>query len=335
MSKNKDFFNRISIIDECLRRRGKKWYVEELLNCVNDRLLKDYGKSVSSRTLYDDLKYLQNEKDAPIEKLRDGNRVQIRYADVNFSIKNIPLYDEDLVKLRDALTILRQVAAASLVDEVENIVARLENTFSSGLLPQKTIVQFEQHTASSGAEYFDDLFTAIKEKLPLEIKYQPFGRAEPYFWIIHPYLLKEYRNRWFLLARLHEESRIVTIALDRIQGKVKASKVFYIQNDLFDAESFFKNVIGVTLPEGETISEIYIKVKPNQAPYIKTKPIHFNQEVVQRDEDGSIRIKLKLVNNYELRSVLLSYGADIEVLEPVNLREQVKSVFRLGYELYL
>lgn len=335
MPKNKDFFHRVAIIDECLRRRNKKWSIEELLICVNDCLLKDYGKSISSRTLYDDLKYLQEEKDAPIEKIRDGNKIQIRYADVNFSIKNIPLYDEDLIKMRDALTILRQVAAPSLVDEVENIVTRLENTFSNGQLPQKTVVQFEQHTASTGAEHFDDLFTAIKERLAIEISYQPFGRPEPYCWIVHPYLLKEYRNRWFLLARINNEPKILTVALDRIQGRVKAAKESFIPNDLFEAETFFNNVIGVTLPEGEIVTDIVINVKANQAPYIKTKPIHFNQKVVQEHQDGSIQIKLSLVNNYELRSVLLGYGADLEVVEPVVLREQIKAVFQAGYNGYL
>ena len=77
MPKNKDFFHRIAVIDCCLRRKDKKWYVEELLDSVNDQLTKDYGKSISSRTLYGDLKYLQEEKDAPIEKIRNGNKVHL------------------------------------------------------------------------------------------------------------------------------------------------------------------------------------------------------------------------------------------------------------------
>jgi hypothetical protein len=92
--------------------------------------------------------------------------------------------------------------------------------------------------------------------------------------------------------------KLVTIALDRIK-RLRPSPEKYISNDLFDAENFFNNLIGVTLPEGETVTDIVINVKPKQAPYIRTKPIHFSQEIVQSNEDGSIQIKLQLINNYE------------------------------------
>lgn len=332
MPKNKDFFHRITIIDGCLRRRDKKWYVEELLDCVNERLTKDYGKSISSRTLYGDLKYLQEEKDAPIEKIRDGNKVQIRYGDKNFSIRNIPLQDEELVKLKDALRILRQVSGLPLVDELDGIVTKLENTMANSLNQEHAIIQFEKHTMAPGSAYMDDLFTAIKEGIALEMGYQPFGKKTVQ-WIIHPYLLKEYRNRWFLIGRLGGETKMVTLALDRIK-KIKPAKEAFISNDLLDLEQVYDNVIGVTLPEDETVTDILINVKPAQVPYVLTKPIHFSQEVMQEREDGSVQIKLRLINNYELRSVLLGYGASLEVLEPNKLREQIRAVFQQGSELY-
>lgn len=333
MSKNKDFFHRIAIIDECLRRRDKKWYMEELLDCVNERLSLDYGKTISVRTLQYDLDYLIKEKDAPIEKIRDGNKVLIRYSNVNFSIKNIPLQDEELVLLKDAVNILRQISGLPIIHDIDSIVSKLENTIAAGQQANHSIVQFEKHTSSTGSAYMDDIFTAIKARIPLEIDYQPFNKEEPYNWTVHPYLLKEYRNRWFLIGRFSNMQNLVTIALDRIK-KMKPSSEKYISNDLFDAENFFNNLIGVTLPEGETVSDIIINVKPKQAPYIRTKPIHFSQEVVQTNEDGGIQIKLQLINNYELRSVLLSYGADLEVVQPQKLREQMKEVFESGFQLY-
>lgn len=334
MPKNKDFFHRIAIIDECLRRRDKKWYVDELLDSVNDRLLLDYGKSISVRTLKYDLDYLLKEKDAPIEKIRDGNRVLIRYSNVNFSIKNIPLHDEELVLLKDAVNILRQISELSIIHDIDSIVSKLENTIVAGQQSNHSIVQFEKHTFSTGSAYIDDIFTAIKAGISLEIDYQPFNKEEPYYWTIHPYLLKEYRNRWFLIGRFSNMQNLVTIALDRIK-KIKPSPEEYISNDLFDSENFFNNLIGITLPEGESVSDIIINVKPKQAPYILTKPIHFSQKVLNTNEDGGIQINLQLINNYELRSVLLSYGADLEVVKPQKLREQMKEAFESGVQLYL
>ena len=126
----------------------------------------------------------------------------------------------------------------------------------------------------------DDIFTAIKAGTALNIEYQPFNKKEPRHWLVHPYLLKEYRNRWFLIGRLNNLRNLITIALDRIK-KLKPSSEIYISNDLFDTENFFNNLIGVTLPEGEMIADIIVNVKPNQAPYIRTKPIHFSQEILQ------------------------------------------------------
>jgi predicted DNA-binding transcriptional regulator YafY len=333
MAKNKDFFHRVAIIDECLRRRDKKWYIDELLDCVNERLHLDYNKSISVRTLQYDIDYLIKEKQAPIDKIRDGNKVLIRYSDINFSIKNIPLQDEELILLKDAANILRQVSGLSIIHDIDGIVTKLENTIAVTQQNNQSLIQFEKHTSSTGSAYMDDIFTAIKANIALEIEYQPFGKNEPYKWLVHPYLLKEYRNRWFLIGRLDGEKKLTTIALDRIK-KIKPSQKPYIQNDLFDTESFFNNVIGVTLPEGEDVCDIIINVKAKQAPYIRTKPIHFRQDITRTNEDGSIQIKLRLINNYELRSVLLSYGSDLEVIEPMKLREQMKEVFQSGYTLY-
>jgi predicted DNA-binding transcriptional regulator YafY len=333
MAKNKDFFHRVAIIDECLRRRDKKWHIEELLDYVNERLLLDYNKSISVRTLQYDIDYLINEKQAPIEKIRDGNKILFRYSDINFSIKNIPLEDEELVLLKDAANILRQISGLSIIHDIDGIVTKLENTITVTQQNIHSIVQFEKHTSSTGSAYMDDIFTAIKASIALEIDYQPFGKSEPYKWLVHPYLLKEYRNRWFLIGQLDGEIKFTNIALDRIK-KIRPSQKPYIQNEFFDTETFFNNLIGVTLPEGEDVSDIIINVKAKQAPYIRTKPIHLSQDISRTNEDGSIQIKLRLINNYELRSMLLSYGSDLEVLQPQKLREQMKEVFQSGYTLY-
>ncbi len=330
MPKNKDFFHRIYLLDECMRRRDKRWCIEDLLDDINQKLSLNYGKTISIRTLYDDLKYLKEEKDAPIEKSREGGKMRIRYS-CDFSLKNIPLHDDELLLLKDAAAILRQVGGLSIVQDIDAVVAKLENAGAANT--QQNIIQFESHTASAGWRFIDDIFSAIKGNSALEIIYRPFGKTEPYQWVVHPYLLKEYRNRWFLLGRLESEVMKVTVALDRLEG-LKPSQATFIPNDLFDADTVFNNCIGVTLLEGGAVSDIVINVAAQQAPYVQTKPIHFSQEVVQRFDGGGLQIRLRLVVNYELRAVLLSYGADLEVMEPLALREQMKVAFSSGHQLY-
>ncbi len=93
-------------------------------------------------------------------------------------------------------------------------------------------------------------------------------------------------------------------------------------------------MIGVTFPLEQNIETIDLKISANQAPYIKTKPIHHTQQIVREYKNGSLLIRLFLICNYELRSVLLGYGCDLQVLCPLFLRNEIKNIFDQGIKLY-
>lgn len=331
MPKSKDFYHRIEIIDECLRQKGKKWDIGNLLKAVNVKLEERFDETISKRTLQYALEYLINEKDAPIGKQKDGAAVYYFYTDANYSIKNLPLSDEEIILLKDAVEVIKQIGSTSIAQEAIAVIGKLENTIAQNPLSHRSLIQFEKHTTASGTEHLHDLFTAVKEKIVLNITYQPFGK-EPYTQVVHPYLLKEYRNRWFLLARDDKHNTLCNLALDRIKN-IKPFKDSFKENDLFDPNTYFNNLVGVTIPAGEGVSEIVLKVKPAQVPYIKTKPIHLNQETAD-GEDGSMLVTLQLINNYELRAVLLSYSPDIEVLQPATLREQIRQMLQAALDTY-
>lgn len=333
MPKVKDFYHRIEIIDECFRQKGKRWSIKTLLETVNQKLLDRYDETVSKRTLQYALEYLINEKHAPIEKSKEGAKVFYYYSEANYSIKNLPLSDEEIILLKDAVEVIKQIGSTSIAKDVVTIIGKLENTIAKNPISDRTIIQFERQATATGLEFMDDLFTGVKEKVVLKIGYQPFGK-EPYEQLVHPYLLKEYRNRWFLISRDDKHNTLCNLALDRMKS-VKPTKGAFRENDLFDPTTYFNNLIGVTFPLGEEVSSIVLKVKKAQVPYITSKPIHFTQETEGPFDDGCTLVRLKLINNYELRSVLLSYGADIEVLEPESLREQIKLIFQNGSLMYM
>src|SRR5690606_3824961 len=102
MPKNKDFQRRIELIDECLRRKQKKWSVHTLLDTINDKLIAEYGTEVSKRTLQNDLNYIQYDLNAPITIAKEAQVFYYSYSDPNYSIKNIPVTEEEITYLRDA-----------------------------------------------------------------------------------------------------------------------------------------------------------------------------------------------------------------------------------------
>jgi predicted DNA-binding transcriptional regulator YafY len=331
MPKVKDFYHRIEIIDECFRQRGKKWSIEALLKNVNQKLQDRFEETISKRTLQYAMSYLIDEKQAPIKKVKNGTRVSYYYDNPNFSIKNLPLTDEEIVLLKDAVEVIKQFGGTSIAKEAVSIISKLENTIAQNPIADRALIQFERQTTTTGLEHMDNLLSGVKEKTVLNINYQPFSK-KAYEQVIHPYLLKEYRNRWFLIGRDDRYNTICNLALDRIKN-VKPLLLKFKENELFDPNTYFNNLIGVTFPAGEQVNSTILKVKTHQVPYIKTKPIHFTQETEDL-KDGDILVKLKLINNYELRSTLLTYGADIEVLEPEVLRNQMKELLQKAVKNY-
>lgn len=333
MPKNKDFALRIEIIDECLRNRYRNWTLESLINTVNEKLTDRYGKTIKKRTIQADLKYLIQEKGAPIGKKKSGKETYFFYTESNYSISNLPIKDEEIEFLNDAINILRQVDDFKILQDVDEIISKLQNTVNTNIKNGPTIIQFEKHTTALGVNYIDTLFSAIKMKIALRISYQSFRSENPKTYIFHPYLLKEYRNRWFIIGRKESENKITNLALDRIKN-INNSNVEYIQNDLFNTETYFTNLIGVTIPEGETPQNIELRISSSQAPYIKTKPIHHTQQIIKEYKNGDIVARLHLICNYELRSVLLGFGCEIQVLKPLSLRKNIKEVLKQAIQNY-
>ena len=324
MPKNKDFALRIEIIDECLRNQYRKWTLQKLIDAINDKLKDRYGKSIGKRTIQDDIKYLKFDKMAPIEKRKEGQNTFFYYSDSNYSVKNLPINNEEISYLNDAINILRQVSDFKIIQDVDDIIYKLKSRVDTNIEKGESIIQFEKHTVSQGLNFSDDIFAAIKGKSPIRISYKPFKSEELVNCIFHPYLLKEYRNRWFAIGRKECEKYITNFALDRIK-EIKNSNEKFVLNDLFDPKTYFDNLIGVSKPIGEAPQYIEVKVSAKQVPYILTKPVHFSHEVIKTYRNKDVIIRLFLICNYELRSVLLSYIPDIEIIKPVSLRKEMIS----------
>jgi predicted DNA-binding transcriptional regulator YafY len=311
---------RAEILDELLAHG--KWTGKELLERVNEKLQDLDGETIDIRTLRRDFDYLDSKR-APLHRPVAGDMSY--YYTEKFSLKDIPLDGDELRALKQAIGILRKVENFQMMDELDLIIGKLANRIHTNVPENQTIVQFENHTRAKGADKFNDLFDAIREQTTLEITYHSYRHPAPKEFIVHPYLLKEYRNRWWLLGREGKSSRILTLGLDRIQ-KIKVSKEDYIVNDLFHPDTFFDKVIGVSIDYNGKPEDIVLKVNPVSVQHVESKPIHKDQEEVSREKDGSWIIKLNLMINYELKATILGFGDGIEVLEPKGLRDEIKAI---------
>ena len=196
------------------------------------------------------------------------------------------------------------------------------------------VVGFDENKYLVGREYFSRLLSAISNKEVLNIAYKNFRTDSVKHLTVHPYYIKEYNNRWFLLGKTDGYNTISTFAFDRIEGIDSCVGIDYSENTEYDFnDDYFTDMVGVTRPSGEEMSLVELWVSPELTPYIMTKPIHESQKVKSRDATGMI-IQLNLYINFELKQLLLSYGEGVKVLLPTNLSEEIEHRLSKALNLY-
>jgi len=166
---------------------------------------------------------------------------------------------------------------------------------------------------------------ALKNKKVFSLEYKSFYSEKNTIQIIHPYLLKEYRNRWYIIGYNEEFKGIRTYCLDRIISINKASKIKFF-NSGFNAKKYYKNVIGISVP-GSAPVEIHLSFTKEQAQYVITQPLHSSQELVKETKD-SVIFKYFLVPNFEFMAQVLGWGEEVEVVRPEEFKKKVKNLIQ-------
>jgi predicted DNA-binding transcriptional regulator YafY len=230
--------------------------------------------------------------------------------------------------------ILAELADIPLLKDFETIIKKLLKVDHANDKLKKyfaSILQLETVPKREGIKWISPIFSAIRGSRMITVVYKKFDSPVSKNYLVHPYLLKEYRNRWYLICRNNETSKVVTFALDRVQDIKEEESELVWQN--FDPEEYYKYSLGITTYETDEIMEVKLKVTTSQLNYLKTLPLHHSQEIVE-GADGSGIVKLKVLYSYELIKEILGMGYEVEVLEPVSLRDEVAERLRKAMENY-
>ena len=325
MPTNFDAVLRYHTIDQCLQNRFRSWTWEDLAEKCTEAIINATGNlkkdSISKRTIQNDIRIMRSNHlgyEAPICS-RDG---RYYYEDPEYSIRNATVTQADIQNMAAAISMFKTYKGLEFFTEVESLVNKLEKQVHLKTYTQvQKIVCFEQVPPSCGQEKVNPLMQAILAKEVLRLSYKKYNSEENKSYIFHPYFLKEYHNRWYILGWFEEGRYIKTFALDRITGFETAPGIDYIDTHKPDPDTYFRNTIGITLNiAGPEI--IILKFSGSQLPYIRSQPFHQSQEIVGETAD-SLTIQLKLTLNYELESKILSYGDEVEVMEPPSLKHKI------------
>lgn len=332
MASNKHAQIRYKVLDDCFSNFHRKFYFEDLMERCNDALRELYGEEhtgIKTRTLRMDISYMRDragESGVEIVATDDGNGYYYRYSEPDFSIFKRGLGEDDLAQLKETILMLQRFKGMPNFDWMSELVVKMEDKLDLRGV-SKSVVGYEENRSYIGLDWFQDLFDAIINKSVLHIQYKTFA-DETYDWMIHPYYIKEYNNRWFLFGLNEESGTIYNIPLDRI-WEVEQIHKEYIPTDI-DFESYLDDVIGVTVLPAEK-ETIRLQFSEHRFPYVTTKAIHPSQRIV--DNENRI-IEFSVIPNNELEALILSYGKDVEVLAPESFRTRIQNVIRESYSKY-
>lgn len=309
----------------------KRWTLDNLIDACSDALYEYEGKDiyVSKRTIQLDIQLMRSDKlgyNAPIEVYE---RKYYKYAEEGYSIKNIPVTDNDVKIMNEAIEVLRQFKDFSLFKQMDGVLQRLEDSVYASQKANRAIIHLDKNEQLKGLEYIDPIYEAIQNKKVIRVTYQSFKARNASEMIVHPQLLKEYNNRWFVLAS--HKKQFITLALDRVSNITIEENVTY--NDLhIDGDVFYKDVIGATVSNTRA-QRIQFWVDKYNAPYVITKPFHKSQRLIKHTEDGVI-FNILVQINYELERKLLGFGDAIEIQKPEKLRKRMIQKLQNSIKIY-
>ena len=334
MSIIKNALLRYQTLDRCFKNNGRSYLIEDLLEEVNQTLFDENPENsgIQVRQLREDIRFMRSELgySAPIEsRVISGKKHAYFYTEPTFSINNSPLNSTEAEQLKSVLTLLNRFQGNPGFEWLTEMSVILKDTFSLKSNSKKAI-SFEGNIDYTGYEFITPLFNAIVNNRVLKINYTPFGQDEIQL-TFHPYHLKQFNNRWFVFglnANLNAPSW--NLALDRITNIVEIQDVYV--EDFSDWDYFFSEIIGVSKPFDQNEEEIHLLFSKRQAPYIITKPIHETQKHYVL-EDGLL-VKIKVIPNFELEQLILSFGEGVKVLLPVHLIEKISDRIELSLAQY-
>lgn len=338
MPANKYALLRYRIIDRCLTNKGKPFPTrEDLRQACEDALFGSGGDAISLSTIDKDIWAMKNEGElgyyAPIKFSKQNGGYF--YEEDGYSISELSLGDEDLEAIRFATATLEQFKGIPIFKQYESAIEKIINRVNISPNPDDAslarFIQFERSTVSLGNEHLAPLLEHIKAKKSIRIHYRKFTDDVLNEYELHPYLLKEYHNRWYLIAFNVDRKGMRTYGLERIEKLETGEKRFTVDAS-FNPDLFFKHSLGIT-ERSEKPEKIELRFESSAGKYLVTQPIHLSQDVLREDKKH-ITIGLHVLITTELINLILSYGHQVQVVKPKKLATMVQNELQQAINQY-
>ncbi len=327
MPVNKNAIIRHRIIDQCINSKRHRY---PSLEYLADRCSEILETDISTSTVEKDLALMK--KDSPVgynapivySKQHKG----YAYSEVGFSIAELNLQEQEWNALRFAAQLLYQYKDVPVFTDFKQAIERINTRFSLGLDTDDPIiskhVDFETPNAVSGMEWIDQIFSSIRNRFAISFSYTNIYKKTTATYHLIPYLLKEHRNRWYVIGWSNEKQNYTTFALDRILSldiiNVKQTADIKYRN-AFNSDSFFQHATGIMEGNGKP-QKVELIITDPISKLVLLEPIHASQQLI-KESDGEIRISMTVYINEEFCLRLLGMGPWCKVSKPASLQKSM------------
>ncbi len=328
MPKNKAAGIRYRVIDQMLNDQRNPFPNLEQLAAKCSAIV---GADVSPSTIEKDIRAMREQApkgySAPIVYSKiEGGYV---YGEVGFSIAELNLNEEEWSALQFASQLLYQYKDVPVFSNFKNAIDRINTRFALGIDGNdkvlEEVVQFEKAVHTNGMEFIELIYHAIKNKQAIDFKYRNVYKKTNTVTNVIPYLIKEHRNRWYVIGWSIEKEKYTTYALARM-SQVNALEGSIKKRADFNATTFFQHSTGImesnTKPE-----EVLLTILKPISDLALLEPLHATQKLLNEKADR-VQITLKVLVNEEFIFTILGMGSYCIVNKPARLRKTIKEAIQ-------
>jgi len=331
-------FQRYRIIDEIISRYPRQFSKQKLFDICRDKC----GiRSMSS--LEKDIQRLREDHDAPIayDKRRNG----YYYTDPQFRLLRLMLSPDDMEALDYAREVLAATQGATVANELTNalqkvrqsldIIREVKRDGDNGTTLTRRVVYVEERVLGKNRQYVPMLIRAINQNRQITFRYGKHENAEPEHRLrnLHPILLREVADSWYVIGYDAESQREKTFALDRMSDLTLLDEPCSVPPTVLEYVSeLFEHIYGITDSSGP-VEEIILSFTPLFGRYVKAKPIHQSQEILSDTETECV-VRLRLAPNRDLLMHLRSYGDHLRVIQPPSLVQALTESIQATLDRY-
>jgi predicted DNA-binding transcriptional regulator YafY len=330
MPKNKNAYLRYLHIHSQIQRNKYNYGYPTKENLLD--YLADQGNKISASTLEKDLNFLRYDLEAPL--VYDQGQKCYRYTgDWEF---NMPLTPDAVRMLNMLIEKLQLFGESQEFKSIKDTIDRLSDHFKlASKHPEDPIgeyILFEYAKGYSGSSLIPQIYDAIFESREITFSYTKFVPDETSFRRLQPYLLKEHRNRWYVIGKAEGEPKI--FGIERMDDLVITDQWFEKDLAFYDEiKCVLFDSIGV-MAFGFDTEKVILQFNKEQAKYIQTLKLHRSQQTIEDNESGlTISLNVKVTHEF-IMDCVLRFGNNVKVLQPESLIRKVKETYKKAIENY-